>query len=308
MLTIIALGYYHTGVKTVGDTIAGDGAASSAGGSGFASDPSLRVSVPIRSGERGVVELRALAGIAVLANVAAVGSGIPVVFLHGLVGLNDHWEGVVEHVRGSAKCILLELPLLDLEYEDCSIDGATELTEKFLAKVVGERAVLVGNSFGGHVALKLAIGRPDLVRGLVLAGASGLIEKSMVGDVQIRPSREWLERKIGELFYDKSKMNRADIERAFATLNHRQQARAMVKLSKSARRNHLGEYIGNIKCPTLILWGRQDIVTPPEACDLFAKGIPNNRVVWLDDCGHAPMIERPREFAAALTEYLKGLA
>lgn len=282
-------------------------ASGSAGPQGLPAIVPALVSGPLVSGQRGTMELRGRADLPVQATVAAFGAGIPVVFLHGLVGLNDHWEGVVERAREHCKCVLLELPLLDLEEDDCSIDGAAELTERFLSKVVGERAVLVGNSFGGHVALKLAIGRPDLVRGLVLAGASGLIEKSMVGDVQIRPSREWLERKIGELFYDKSRMNRADIERAFATLNQRQQARAMVKLSKSARRNHLGAYIGNIKCPTLILWGRQDIVTPPEACDLFARGIPNNKVVWLDDCGHAPMIERPDEFAAALIEYLKGL-
>jgi pimeloyl-ACP methyl ester carboxylesterase len=251
-----------------------------------------------------MVELRGRADLPVLAHVEVEGAGVPVIFLHGLVGLNEHWEGIVERTKEHAKCVRFELPLLDLEDEDCSIDGATELAERFL-KSLGERAVLVGNSFGGHIALKLAIGRPDLVRGLVLAGSSGLIEKSMVSDVQIRPSREWLERKIGELFHDKSKMNPGDVDRAFATLNHRQQARAMVKLSKSARRNHLGDYIRNIKCPTLILWGRQDIVTPPEACEQFAKGIPNNRVVWLEECGHAPMLERPADFSVALIEFLR---
>jgi elongation factor G len=50
-----------------------------------------------------------------------------------------------------------------------------------------------------------------------------------------------------------------------------------------------------------------DIVTPPEACEQFAKGIRSNKVIWLDDCGHAPMIERPNEFTAALTEYVKSL-
>jgi pimeloyl-ACP methyl ester carboxylesterase len=49
--------------------------------------------------------------------------------------------------------------------------------------------VLVGNSFGGHVALRIAIEHPTLVRGLVLAGASGLIEKSMVSDIQIPAGR-----------------------------------------------------------------------------------------------------------------------
>jgi pimeloyl-ACP methyl ester carboxylesterase len=260
-----------------------------------------------QDGRRLRVELRGLADLPVPVDIASIGTGTPVVFLHGLVGLNDHWEQVVARTKANAKCVLFQVPLLDLEDDDCSIDGVTELTARFLQQHVGEPAVLVGNSFGGHVALRLAIGRPDLVRGLVLAGSSGLIEKSMVSDIQIRPSRGWLERKIGELFHDRSKMNPADVDRAYEALSNRRQARAMVKLSRSARRNHLGDELHRIACHTLILWGRQDIVTPPEACDQFRKGIKSSDVVWLDDCGHAPMIERPDEFASALLSYVAAL-
>lgn len=248
-------------------------------------------------------------GVPVVAGVIDVGSGIPVVFLHGLVGLNDHWEGVVAGIQTRARCIMLELPLLDLTGDDCSIQGATELTARFLrAYLNGEPAVLVGNSFGGHVATKLAIEHPSLVRGLVLAGASGLIEKSMVSDVQIRPSKEWLERKIGELFHDKSKMNMGDVDRAFGELSHKNKARAMVRLSRTARRNHLGDQLGAITAPTLIVWGRQDIVTPPEACEQFQAKIRGSRVVWIDNCGHAPMIEAAGVFAGALNEFLDDVA
>ncbi|MBS0196981.1 MAG: alpha/beta hydrolase [Planctomycetes bacterium] len=243
----------------------------------------------------------------VTAELVELGHGKPVVFLHGLVGLNDHWEESARLVAPYAKCHLLEMPLLDLLGDDCSIDGVTELTANFLQRHVGEPAVVVGNSFGGHVALKIAIQRPELVRGLVLAGASGLIEKSIVSDVQIRPSREWVARKIGELFYDQTKMLQSDVDRAHEVLSHRRQARAMVKLSRSARRNHLGDEIGKIAAPTLIVWGRQDIVTPPEACEQFSRDIRGSRVVWLENCGHAPMIESPDRFGAALTEFVREL-
>lgn len=289
MLTIIR-------VKAIGDiSVDSKSALASAGG--------------LEPGYAGKLSVVGLAGIEVVSDVQVIGKpgGKPVIFLHGLVGLNDHWEGVVQRVQDSCKCILIQLPLLDLENEDCSIDGATELTIRFLQNHIRERAVVVGNSFGGHMALKVTLQRPDLVAGLVLAGASGLIEKSMVSDVQIRPSRAWLERKIGELFFDQSKMNPADVDRAFATLAHRRQARAMVKLSRSARRNHLGDDIHRIEVPTLLIWGREDIVTPPEACEQFSNGIKNSKVVWLDTCGHAPMIEKPDEFAAALVSFVEGL-
>lgn len=242
------------------------------------------------------------------ARVVEVGEGVPVVFLHGLVGLNEHWEGVVERVQHRVRCILFELPLLQLRGDDCSIQGATALTSRFLSEYLGEPSVLVGNSFGGHVALRIAIEHAPQVRGLVLAGSSGLIEKSMVSDVQIRPSREWLSRKIGELFYDQSKMREADLDRAYKELSDRGGARAMVKLSRSARRDHLGERIAQISQPTLLIWGRQDIVTPPEAGEGFARMIRSSQMVWLDNCGHAPMMERPDEFGEALLKFADELS
>ncbi len=241
------------------------------------------------------------------ASVHEIGSGVPLVFLHGLVGLNEHWEGVVDRVSGRARCVMFELPLLQLRGEQCSIHGATDLTARFLRDYFNEPVVLVGNSFGGHVASRLAIYCPELVRGLVLAGASGLIEKSMVADVQIRPSREWLRRKIGELFFDPAAMNERDLDRAHAELSDRGGARAMVKLSRSARRDHLGDAMSQIRQPTLLIWGRQDIVTPPEAADGFQRNIPHAKMVWLDRCGHAPMIERPELFAQAVAEFLPVL-
>ena len=253
------------------------------------------------------VMLTGLAGVPVPADVVDTGAGRPLVFLHGLVGLNDHWEEVAREVNSHARCIMLELPLLDLTGDDCSIHGAVALTIKFLEQHVREPAVLVGNSFGGHVALRIAIERPDLVGGLVLAGASGLIEKTMVKGAPVRPSREWLTEKIGELFYDRSRMDMGDVDRAHESLSERGHARAMVKLSKSARHNHLGDQIHAIQAPTLIIWGRQDIVTPPEACQEFQAKIRDTRVVWFERGGHAPMLECPRDFSRALRDFIADL-
>lgn len=242
------------------------------------------------------------------ATVEEIGTGASVVFLHGLVGLNEHWEEVVRLAEGQVRCTMLQVPLLDLRGEDCSIDGVTDLTIDFLEQNFDHPVVLVGNSFGGHVALRVSLQRPDLVRGLVLAGSSGLIEKSMVSDIQIRPSRAWLERKIGELFYDPSTHMRAsDIERAHQQLSERGGARAMVRLSRSARKNHLGSRMSGINQPTLLIWGKQDIVTPPEAANQFAQMLPKSRLVWFDRCGHVPMMEHPEPFAAELVEFVESL-
>ncbi len=253
------------------------------------------------------VVLNGLADEPVRARVTTSGSGRRLVFLHGLVGLNEHWEDVGGKLRDRLSCTMLELPLLTLRGDHCSIQGVAALTADFLDRFIDGPSVLVGNSFGGHVALRIAIERPDLVEALVLAGSSGLIEKTIVRGAPTRPSREWLEEKIGELFHDKSKMRQADLDRAHRELSERGGARAMVRLSKSARRNHLGERIGAISCPTQLIWGREDIVTPPNAALEFKKLIPDARLLWLDQCGHAPMLEQPEAFADALIDFIDEL-
>lgn len=247
-------------------------------------------------------------GLPVPCSVVDVGCGTRrVVFLHGLVGLNEHWEDVAQAISARARVNLLEVPLLSLRGEDCTIQGVSAMTAQFLGEHVREPVILVGNSFGGHVALRLALENPRMVEGLILAGSSGLIEKTMVRGAPTRPSREWLEEKIGELFFDKSRMREADIDRAFKALNDRHSARAMVSLSKSARRNHLGDQIGQITCPTLLIWGREDVVTPPQAAEEFYNLLPDARLHWIEACGHAPMMEAPEEFASAVLRFLDEL-
>ena len=252
----------------------------------------------------GTVELVGLAGKPVEAKVKAFGSGKTLCFLHGLVGLNDHWEDSALQLADRRRCVLLELPLLSLRGDDCSISGVTDLTAKFLRDHADAPVSLVGNSFGGHVALRLALDYPELVDSLILAGSSGLIEKTMVRGAQIRPSREWLSEKLEELFYDKCNVREEDLDRAHAELSVRGGARAMVRLSRSARHDHLGDRIKGIQCPVLLVWGKQDVVTPPEAAAQFARDLPDSRMIWLEECGHAPMMEWPEKFAQAMIDFV----
>ena len=241
----------------------------------------------------------AATGLAARVEETGLVGGTPVVFLHGLVGLNDHWEGVVERLRERARCVRFEMPLLRLSGDDCSIEGVTQITSAYLRERIGKPAVLVGNSFGGHVAMKIACAEPGLVKGLVLAGASGLYERSILANVQIRPSRAWLAKKISELFYDKSHVWESDIDRAYGELSQREGARAMVRLSRSARADHLGEKLHAVKAPTLLVWGEQDELIPLRVGLAGVEAIPDARLHVFRDVGHIPSVECPNEFARA---------
>jgi pimeloyl-ACP methyl ester carboxylesterase len=241
-----------------------------------------------------------------------VGSGDPIVVLNGLLGLNEHWFPCVAHLAGRAEVFLLQPPLLEMKGAGCTVDGVTRLTASVIESLLDRPAVLVGNSLGGHVALRLALEQHPLVRGLVLVGSSGLFERSFEKGVEHSPSRQWLEKKIADLFHDPSRMPPGLVDAAYAELSRRSAARALVRLGRSAKNDHLGERIAGLTTPTILAWGRNDIVTPPDVADQFHQLLPNSRLVWIDRCGHAPQIEQPddlgRAIALSLTRAVAGAA
>jgi pimeloyl-ACP methyl ester carboxylesterase len=82
----------------------------------------------------------------------------------------------------------------------------------------------------------------------------------------------------------------------------------IIALAKSAIRNNLGEELGQIKVPTLLIWGKNDKVTPPFVAEDFHKLIPNSELAFIDQCGHAPMMEVPNAFNEILEQFLKAQA
>ncbi len=255
-----------------------------------------------------VITLRGLSGRPIEAKLTRCGRGRRAVLLHGMLAHNIHWRPLLDHIASRWDCSMLELPLLDLEGEDCSVDGVTALTHDFIEKYAPEPAVYVGSSLGGHTALRIALERPANVHALILAGAAGVIEKPISGDVTLRPSKEWVRERVGAMFFNKEKhITSPELDRVYGELSDRKKARAIVKLTRSSRREYMGDRLCEIKVPALVVWGRQDAITPPEAADEFATRMPNAQLVWFDECSHAPMVEHPSRFGAAMNAFCDEL-
>ncbi|MCK4873214.1 MAG: alpha/beta hydrolase [Phycisphaerales bacterium] len=238
---------------------------------------------------------------------AEVGEGPTCVFLQGLLGRVEHYSPTFEQLHHRARCIVLDLGLLKLQRDWTNVDVLTETVAEVLRTENLAPCVLVGNSFGGHISLLTAHQYPELVRGLILSGSSGLAERTYEKDIQHRPSRAWLRRKIGELFHDKSFDIEQYIDEAYEELSDRRKALMLVKLARSTKRRHVGHLLAEVSTPTLILWGTEDEVTTPETAREFAQVIPNSRTNWIQDCGHAPMLEAPLAFAEGIEAFLDEL-
>ncbi|MGH7348735.1 MAG: alpha/beta fold hydrolase, partial [Candidatus Rokuibacteriota bacterium] len=234
------------------------------------------------------------------------GAGEPVVLLHGLMGQMQHWDAVIERLGDGYRGIAPTLPVFHPDLREASVAALGRHVLRFLDALDVPRAVIGGNSLGGHVALRLALDHGERVSGLVLTGSSGLFERGFTSGVPHRPDREWVRRKMEEVFFDPTLVTEGGVEDVHRLVTTPATALRILRLARDARRDNLESRLGEIRVPTLLVWGREDRITPPEVADRFRALIPDAHLRHLSKCGHAPMFERPEPFADVLADWLDG--
>jgi 2-hydroxy-6-oxonona-2,4-dienedioate hydrolase len=232
------------------------------------------------------------------------GEGDPLILLHGLFGALSNFEKLIEHFKHTHKVIVPMLPMFELDLLHTSVGGFAKYIHKFIEKKGYTGYHLLGNSLGGHIALVHVLKHPEKIRSLILTGSSGLYESGMGDSYPRRGDYEYIRKKTEVTFYDPATATPALIDEVYEICNNRLQLIRILALAKSAIRNNLGEELGQIKQPTLLVWGNQDTVTPPFVAHEFNKLIPNSELHFVDKCGHAPMMEQPEEFNRILEAFL----
>jgi len=58
----------------------------------------------------------------------------------------------------------------------------------------------------------------------------------------------------------------------------------------------MGDELAAMKQPVCLIWGKNDTITPPEVAEEFHRRLTNSDLYWIDECGHAPMMEHPTLF------------
>jgi 2-hydroxy-6-oxonona-2,4-dienedioate hydrolase len=232
------------------------------------------------------------------------GNGEPLVLLHGLFGALSNFGPLVEHFRKTHKVIVPMLPLFDLDLLHTSVGGLKKFVYKFIEARGYQNIHLLGNSLGGHVALVYVLKHPEKIKSLTLTGSSGLFEEGMGDSYPKRGDKEYIRKKTQITFYDPAMATEELVDECFEITNNRIKVIKIIALAKSAIRNNLGDELTNIKQPTCLIWGNNDIITPPFVAKEFNRLIPNSELHFIDKCGHAPMMEVPEEFNRILGQFL----
>jgi len=175
-----------------------------------------------------------------------------------------------------------------------------------------DKAVIVGNSMGGAIALYIAIYYPERVEKLVLTDSAGIKTKSWLEEVIDLASPTTL-KMIGITSGAHYKGNspkqkaRREFSRSFkGTKEELPYLKAMEKAIKQTASINLLDKLCQIQAPTLIIWGDDDPVGPVEIAYIFDENIPNSQLYVVEKTGHTPMMEKPKEFNCVLEAFLQG--
>ncbi len=225
--------------------------------------------------------------------------------LHGLFGALSNFQGILDHFGDKYNVVVPILPIFEMPLRKVSVKGLVEHVARFVEHKGYGKVHVLGNSLGGHIALLYALGYPEKVKSIILTGSSGLFESAMGSTFPKRGDYDFIKRKTEATFYDPRVASKELVDEVFDIVNDRNKGIRIIATAKSAVRHNLGDKLHQIKAPVLLIWGKQDNVTPPFVAEKFHELLPNSRLVFIDECGHAPMMEHPEAFNRHLEDFLQ---
>jgi 4,5:9,10-diseco-3-hydroxy-5,9,17-trioxoandrosta-1(10),2-diene-4-oate hydrolase len=254
-----------------------------------------------------------------------VGSGPALLLLHGW---NHHAEAWIRNAGTLAaagyRVVVPDLPGFGrsgMPRIDYSLRGYAHFVIRFLDELGIDRAVLVGSSMGGAIALRTAVDAPDRVAAVVGVDPAGMFTSaprlwsllsSPLLRLAVRPflgRRRILEESHKHAYYDTTLssprqvdvMAEAHLQPGYAD-HFMGMAESLVTGSPD---DLLWEALPGVRAPVLIVWGRQDRTLPVQHAYRAAQRLPGAELVLYDHCGHLPMYEKADEFNHDLVDFLE---
>ena len=260
----------------------------------------------------------------------------PVLFLHGIGAFSETWLKNFDVFAKSHTVLALDLPghgLTEPHRGSYTIEYFTEFIEAFIASQHLERVNLIGNSFGGGMALNYAHTHPERVNKLVLVANPGfgtglslplrLVGIPVVGKLLIRAIKSETKRQrrsmgiMHGLMHDMEHLDAATKKTLLDMYSRvgavRRGGWAVQDILqrytnlRGIRQSLMGDFnriVREVQASTLIIWGENDRVIPPENGQLGLQHMQHARLHTIRECGHMPQLEHPDEFNRVVLQFL----
>jgi 3-oxoadipate enol-lactonase len=248
-------------------------------------------------------------------NAAEAGYGPPLVLLHSLLSDRASFHAVVPQLSQSFRLIVPELPGFggSQAVSGGLADVADRMAEAVKDAAGGEDTIVLGNGYGGFVALQMAIRHPDVATKLVLADCGAAFSqagreafRNMAAASKAKGLSAITDVAMRRLFAPEFQAQHPELMRdrreAFLKTNPDVFQAACGALAELDLRPELGK----VKVPVLVLVGEHDEATPPPMSHELAAGLANARLEIIPGCAHVPQLQSPGIFLGAIGDFLSA--
>jgi pimeloyl-ACP methyl ester carboxylesterase len=244
---------------------------------------------------------------------------IAFVMLHCLPTDHRIWMNQIFYLSPNFKTVALDFRGLghsEKVVEACTMISLADDVNNLMIQERIEKAIIMGVSIGGSVALQFAVRYPEKVRALVLSGTSYSSKDArhqdrfsgrIAGYSSADPASYYASH-VRFLFseeYASSEMGKNIIE-SYTDRSGQLDFRSIVRLIEALKENDLESSVSSIKVPTLVIAGEKDQSFP--TCRLIADRISGSKFVKVLGAGHAVNLENPVQYNSALGDFLRGLS
>ena len=243
------------------------------------------------------------------------GSLPPLLVLHGFSAEASYYDGVMLRMRPYVRRIvapdLLGHGLSEMPREGLSEERLRHALLHAVDHVLDEPAIVFGNSMGGAAALKLALLRPEKVKGLFLVAPGGaFMTQQEIKDLVSRFHLHTHDQALA--FVDRLFAKPHPMRHVLAWGTRGQFDRPGLRnILEAMRPDDLltPEQLGSIRAPTQVIWGAADRVLHPSSLEFYRRHLPTHaRVQVIDHYGHVPHMDYPEELHHRLLAFVKDVA
>jgi pimeloyl-ACP methyl ester carboxylesterase len=235
------------------------------------------------------------------------GSGPDLLLLHGWGSSLETFHGMAADLARLFRVTTFDFPghgESDVPPGTWHVDDFMQLTRDVMAELKIERATVLGHSFGGRVAIKLAAGHPEAVERLVLVDAAG-VPPPRTWRRTMRRAASRFANAMGRHFGSPGQAVRRAIVRRIASPDYLN-AGPLRATFVAIVNEDLRPSLPTIKCPTMLVWGESDDDTPLADARTMEKLIPGATLLILKNAGHFSYLDQYGRLRLALIPFLNG--